>query len=55
MSLTSDGICYLPSHRLLSCAAGYVGEVSYANWGNRYKGQAHPPGLRSLQKLVQVR
>jgi hypothetical protein len=32
----------------------YVGEVSYTNWGNRYKGQAHPPGLRSLQKLVKV-
>jgi hypothetical protein len=30
----------------------YVGEVSYTNWGNRYKGQPHPPGLRSLQKLV---
>ena len=32
----------------------YVGEVSYTNWGNRYKGQGHPPGLRSLQKLVKV-
>ena len=30
----------------------YVGEVSYTNWGNRYKGQPLPPGLRSLQKLV---
>jgi len=30
----------------------YVGEVSYTNWGNRYKGQPFPPGLRSLQKLV---
>ncbi|MGH7400069.1 MAG: hypothetical protein ACRELW_21320, partial [Candidatus Rokuibacteriota bacterium] len=30
----------------------YVGEVSYTNWGNRYKGQPVPPGLRSLQKLV---
>ena len=33
----------------------YVGEVSFTNWGNRYKGQAPPPGLRSLQKLVKVR
>ena len=33
----------------------YVGEVSFTNWGNRYKGQPHPPGLRSLQKLVKVR
>jgi DNA-binding beta-propeller fold protein YncE len=33
----------------------YVGEVSYTNWGNRYKGQAPPAGLRSLQKLVRVR
>ena len=32
----------------------YVGEVSFTNWGNRYKGQPHPPGLRSLQKLVRV-
>src|SRR4030095_13636719 len=32
----------------------YVGEVSYTNWGNRYKGQPHPPGLRSLQKLARV-
>jgi DNA-binding beta-propeller fold protein YncE len=32
----------------------YVGEVSYTNWGNRYKGQPHPAGLRSLQKLVRV-
>jgi len=24
------------------------------NWGNRYKGQPFPPGLRSLQKLVKV-
>jgi DNA-binding beta-propeller fold protein YncE len=30
----------------------YVGEVSYTNWGNRYKGEPLPPGLRSLQKLV---
>jgi DNA-binding beta-propeller fold protein YncE len=30
----------------------YVGEVSFTNWGNRYKGQPVPPGLRSLQKLV---
>ena len=30
----------------------YVGEVSYTNWGNRYKGQPIPPGLRSLQKLI---
>ena len=22
----------------------YVGEVSFTNWGNRYKGQAHPAG-----------
>ena len=33
----------------------YVGEVSFTNWGNRYKGQPHPPGLRSLQKLIKVR
>jgi hypothetical protein len=33
----------------------YVGEVSFTNWGNRYKGQPLPPGLRSLQKLVRVR
>jgi hypothetical protein len=33
----------------------YVGEVSYTNWGSRYQGQGHPPGLRSLQKLVKVR
>ncbi len=33
----------------------YVGEVSFTNWGNRYKGQPHPPGLRSLQKLAKVR
>ncbi|OGK88099.1 MAG: hypothetical protein A2X50_00370 [Candidatus Rokubacteria bacterium GWF2_70_14] len=33
----------------------YVGEVSFTNWGNRYKGPPHPPGLRSLQKLVKVR
>jgi len=33
----------------------YVGEVSFTNWGNRYKGQPPPPGLRSLQKLVRVR
>jgi hypothetical protein len=32
----------------------YVGEVSYTNWGNRYKGQPHPPGLRSLQKLKKL-
>jgi len=32
----------------------YVGEVSFTNWGNRHKGQPHPPGLRSLQKLVKV-
>ncbi len=32
----------------------YVGEVSFTNWGNRYKGQPYPPGLRSLQKLVKV-
>src|SRR6185369_10043344 len=32
----------------------YVGEVSFTNWGNRYKGQPLPPGLRSLQKLVKV-
>jgi sugar lactone lactonase YvrE len=30
----------------------YVGEVSFTNWGNRYKGEPFPPGLRSLQKLV---
>jgi hypothetical protein len=30
----------------------YVGEVSFTNWGNRFKGQPFPPGLRSLQKLV---
>jgi hypothetical protein len=33
----------------------YVGEVSYTNWGNRYKGQPPPSGLRSLQKLVKAR
>jgi hypothetical protein len=33
----------------------YVGEVSFTNWGNRYKGQPPPAGLRSLQKLVRVR
>src|SRR4030081_936531 len=32
----------------------YVGEVSFTNWGNRYKGHPHPAGLRSLQKLVTV-
>ncbi|MGH7040290.1 MAG: hypothetical protein ACREE1_19395 [Stellaceae bacterium] len=32
----------------------YVGEVSFTNWGNRYPGQAFPPGLRSLQKLARV-
>ena len=32
----------------------YVGEVSFTNWGNRYKGQPLPPGLRSLQKLAKV-
>jgi hypothetical protein len=40
---------------LLSCAAAYVEEVSYANWGNRYKGQPHPPRLRTLEKLVKMR
>ena len=30
----------------------YVGEVSFTNWGRR---GPIPPGLRSLQKLVQVR
>jgi DNA-binding beta-propeller fold protein YncE len=33
----------------------YVGEVSFTNWRNRYKDQAPPAGLRSLQKLVKVR
>ncbi|HVH75793.1 MAG TPA: peptidyl-alpha-hydroxyglycine alpha-amidating lyase family protein [Stellaceae bacterium] len=33
----------------------YVGEVSFTNWGNRYKGEPFPPGLRSLQKLVKLR
>jgi DNA-binding beta-propeller fold protein YncE len=34
----------------------YVGEVSFTNWRNRHgKDQPHPPGLRSLQKLVKVR
>src|SRR5437870_5139779 len=33
----------------------YVGEVSFTNWRNRYKDQPHPPGLRSLQKLVKAR
>jgi hypothetical protein len=33
----------------------YVGEVSFTNWGNRYKGEPFPAGLRSLQKLVKVR
>jgi DNA-binding beta-propeller fold protein YncE len=34
----------------------YVGEVSYTNWGRRVRarGEALPPGLRSLQKLVKV-
>ena len=32
----------------------YVGEVSFTNWGNRYKGQPLPAGLRSLQKLAKV-
>jgi DNA-binding beta-propeller fold protein YncE len=32
----------------------YVGEVAFTNWGNRYKGQPPPPGLRSLQKLCRV-
>jgi hypothetical protein len=45
----------LPSQRLLSGAAAYVGEVSYATWGNRYKGQPDPPRLRSLEKFVKVR
>ena len=30
----------------------YVGEVSFTNWGNRYKGKPFPPGLKSLKKLV---
>jgi hypothetical protein len=33
----------------------YVGEVSFTNWRNRHGQQAHPSGLRSLQKLVKVR
>ena len=33
----------------------YIGEVSFTNWRNRYKDQAPPAGLRSLQKLVKVR
>jgi hypothetical protein len=33
----------------------YVGEVSYPNWGNRYRDRPPPPGLRSVQKLVRVR
>ena len=33
----------------------YVGEVSYTNWRNRFRDQPHPPGLRSLRKLVKVR
>src|SRR5436190_2113713 len=33
----------------------YVGEVSFTNWRNRYKDQAPPAGLRSLQKLVKAR
>ena len=37
------------------CAAAYVGEVSYANWGNRYKGRSDPPRRRSLEKFVKVR
>ena len=32
----------------------YVGEVSFTNWGQSLQGQGHPPGLRSLQKLVKV-
>jgi hypothetical protein len=48
-------MCCLPSQRLPSCAAAYVEEVSYANWGNRYKGQPDPPRRRNLEKLVKVR
>jgi hypothetical protein len=48
-------MCCLPSQRLLSCAAAFVGEVPYANWGNRYKGQPDPLRLRSLEKFVKVR
>jgi NHL repeat len=33
----------------------YVGEVSFTNWRNRHGQQPHPPGLRSLQKLIKVR
>jgi len=29
--------------------------VSYANWGNRYKGQPDSPRRRSLEKFVKVR
>jgi hypothetical protein len=32
----------------------YVGEVSFTNWGNRYRGEPFPSGLRSLHKLVRV-
>jgi hypothetical protein len=32
----------------------YVGEVSYTKWRVRYKDKPHPPGLRSLQKLVKL-
>ncbi len=32
----------------------YVGEVSFTNWRNRHGSEPHPPGLRSLQKLVKV-
>jgi NHL repeat len=30
----------------------YVGEVAFTNWGNRYKGEPFPPGLKSFKKLV---
>jgi hypothetical protein len=45
---------FVSPHGLAADSRGdiYVGEVSYTNWGNRYKGQPFPPGLRSLQKLV---
>src|SRR5204862_5853192 len=47
---------FMSPHGLAADSRGdiYVGEVSYTNWRNRYKEQPHPPGLRSLQKLVKV-
>jgi hypothetical protein len=45
---------FISPHGLAVDSSGdiYVGEVSFTNWGRR---GPHPPGLRSLQKLVKVR